>query len=313
MLRVSLYSLDSLFTLRSKSLKFKPLNDKGFMQKIFLVALLVLLFIEPIMAQRDTIQYFGHRGFRGLYPENTIEGFNQALALGIDGIEWDVVVNKDKQLVVSHDPFFESKFCLMPDGSEIVNEKSINMYEMTQAEIETYDCGLKPHPNFPEQLKFAAHKPLLHEVFAQVDLSKTIILFEVKSSPENDGIYQPAPKEYAELIQKEIADFAYKQNIIFMSFDARILEEIHLMMPAYKCVYLTYLPLKSASAFLKDLTFKPYALGMFYPTIKRSKTRKLKKEGIKAFAWTVNDQKISQKLIRRGVEGIITDYPDRVK
>jgi glycerophosphoryl diester phosphodiesterase len=283
------------------------------MQKILLLAVLFFSFIGQIMAQSDSIQYFGHRGFRGLYPENTIEGFNKALALGIDGIEWDVVVNKDKQLVVSHDPFFESKFCLMPDGSEIVNEKSINMYEMTQAEIETYDCGLKPHPNFPEQLKFAVNKPLLQEVFAQVDLSKGTILFEVKSSPQDDGIYQPAPKEYAELIQKEIADFAYKQNIVFMSFDARIIEEIHALMPEYKCVYLTYLPLKSASAFLKDLTFKPYALGMFYPTIKRSKTRKLKKEGVKAFAWTVNDQKISQKLIRRGVEGIITDYPDRVK
>ena len=283
------------------------------MKRLFYLTALFVSLFGQIMAQTDSIQYFGHRGFRGLYPENTIEGFNQALALGIDGIEWDVVVNKDKQLVVSHDPFFESKFCLMPDGSEIVNEKSINMYEMTQAEIQTYDCGLKPHPNFPEQKKFAVHKPLLQEVFSQVDLSKATILFEVKSSPQDDGIYQPAPKEYAEIIQKEIADFAFKQNIVFMSFDARILEEIHLLMPEYKCVYLTYLPLKSASAFLKDLTFKPYALGMFYPTIKRGKIRNLKKEGIKTFAWTVNDQKISQKLIRRGVEGIITDFPDRVK
>jgi glycerophosphoryl diester phosphodiesterase len=71
--------------------------------------------------------------------------------------------------------------------------------------------------------------------------------------------------------------------------------------------------MKSASSFLKDLTFNPYALGMFYPTIKRSKIRKLKKEGIKTFAWTVNEQKMSQKLIHRGVDGIITDYPDRVK
>jgi len=283
------------------------------MRKELLLTVIIVAFFSRFMAQTDSVEYFGHRGFRGLYPENSIEGFKQALALGIDGIEWDVVVNKDKQLVVSHDPFFESKFSLMPDGSEIVNEKSINIYQMSQVEIETYDCGTKPHPNFPEQKKFTVHKPLLQDVFSQVDLSKASILFEVKSQKKDDGIYQPEPKEYAELIKKEIELFDFKQKIIFMSFDVRMLEEIHAIMPEYKCVYLTYLPLKSPKSFLKDLTFKPYALGMFYPTIKRNKTRKLKNEGIKTFAWTVNDQKISQKLIRRGVVGIITDFPDRVK
>lgn len=259
------------------------------------------------------VEYFGHRGCRGLYPENSIEGFKHAISLGVDGIEWDVVVNKDKQLVISHDTYFDSKFCLNPDGTEINNEKKSNLYNLTQKEIELYECGLKIHPNFPEQVKLKTYKPLLQEVFQEIDLSDITILFEIKSKEKEDSISQPLPKEYVAIILKEIAFFEHKKNIIFMSFDSRILEELYRQAPEYRLVYLTYLPIKSVDDFLKDLSFNPYALGMLYPTIKKRKAKVLHKKGIKLIAWTVNDSRLSKKLVKKGIDGIITDYPNRVK
>ena len=108
---------------------------------------------------------FGHRGCRGILPENSIIGFQKAINLGVDGIEFDVAVNKDKQIVISHAPYMEQKYCLLPDGRKIKREKEFNLFLMTQMEIEKFDCGSKFHWNFPKQKKLKTHKPLLQEYF----------------------------------------------------------------------------------------------------------------------------------------------------
>jgi glycerophosphoryl diester phosphodiesterase len=153
----------------------------------------------------------------------------------------------------------------------------------------------------------------LKTVFDSIDFSKTTILFEIKSDKDLDGTFQPAPAEYVSIILKEIEDFKHKQNIIFMSFDARILEELHQKAPNYRLVYLTESPLRSTSNFVADFSFKPYAVGIFYPMISKANVKTLKKLGIKTFAWTVNDPKTNKKLVGKGVDGIITDYPNLVK
>jgi len=274
-----------------------------------------LFFLLPLagLTQVDEVNYFGHRGCRGLLPENSIESFQYAISLGVDGIELDVVVNKDKQLVISHEPFFQSSFCLDATGNTISTENQWNIYEMTQAEIEQFDCGTKIHPRFEEQKKFRTHKPLLQELFEKVDLSKTKILFEVKSSPKEYGKSQPKPSGFVDIIFQEITNFQFKENLIFMSFDSQILEEIHRKNPTYPCVYLTYLPYKSASSFLKKLTFTPYALGMYHQTIGKKDSKTLHKKNVKLYAWTVNSSKDQKKLIEKKVDGIITDFPDRIK
>lgn len=271
---------------------------------------MMLSLISPVVSQE--VQYFGHRGCRGLYPENTIEGFRKAIAFGVDGIELDVVVNKDRQLVISHEGYMSSTICLDTLGNAINNEKEHNLYKMTQRQIEEYDCGTLKHPKFPEQMNAKEKKPLLQTLFEEVDLSKTIILFEIKSEKGDEGIFQPSIQEYVDIILKEVENFKWKENIIFMCFDSLILNEINRRTQEFKMVYLTYLPFRSVKKFLKDLDFKPYALGMFFPTIKKRKVKKAKKIGVRMFAWTVNDPMKSAKLIEKGVTGIITDYPDRV-
>jgi glycerophosphoryl diester phosphodiesterase len=270
-----------------------------------------LLFI-PFLSrtQENDIRFFGHRGCRGLMPENSIESFQKAIDLGVDGIELDVVVNKDKQLVISHEPYFKRSFCMDSHGIEITKEKSWNIYEMTQAEINLFDCGTKIHPNFSNQVKLRTHKPLLQELFTKVDLARTMILFEIKSNPSEYEKSQPLPNEFVKLIASEIENFNYRENIIFMSFDKQILEEIHMQLPSYNCIYLTYLPFVKAKKFLNHLTFKPYGLGMYYKTISRKDARYLHENNLKLFAWTVNKTRIKTKLIRKEVDGIITDYPN---
>lgn len=279
----------------------------------FPVLISILLYHFVASGQNNTVSFYGHRGCRGLYPENTIVGFQKAIDLGVDGVEWDVVVNKDKQLVISHDTFFESSFCLMPDGSEISEEKQNNIYQMSQAEIEKFDCGSKINSRFPDQQKLRETKPLLKTVFDSIDFSSTTILFEIKSEKVLDEIFHPTPKEYVSIILKEIEGFEYKDNIIFMSFDIRILEELSRNAPNYRLVYLTESQFIYNAKIIGDFTFKPYAIGMFYPLISKSNVKALKKVGIKTFAWTVNDPKISVKLIEKGVDGIITDFPNLIK
>lgn len=262
-------------------------------------------------AQVDTPKIYGHRGCRGILPENSIEGFNKAIELGAHGIEFDVVVNKDNQIVISHEPYMDKKYCLMPTGAKIKNEKEFNIFQMTQTEIEQFDCGSKYHSKFPEQKKLKTYKPLLQEVLNKVDFTDITLLFEIKSEKRYYGKFQPQPKEFVEIILKEVEGFAHKQNIIFMSFDSNIINELHKKAPQYKLVYLTYSPFKSVNHSLSHLRFKPYAIGLYNPTISKKEVKKVHEQGVKVFAWTINSEKDFNKLTRYGVNGIITDYPGR--
>ena len=95
------------------------------------------------MAQYSTPKFDvqGHRGARGLMPENTIPAFKLALDSGVTTIELDVVLTKDKQVVVSHEPWMNASICTNPDGEKIdpKKEKSFNIYEMTYDEVKQWD------------------------------------------------------------------------------------------------------------------------------------------------------------------------------
>jgi glycerophosphoryl diester phosphodiesterase len=258
-------------------------------------------------------QIFGHRGCRGILPENTLMAFKKAIELGADGIEWDVVVSKDGKLIISHEPYMHSAFCLDSNGKEIMDkdQKKYNTYVMTAEEIARFDCGSKKNKKYPDQQSAKAYKPTVQEAFSSLDLSKTTVLFEVKSEEKEYDISQPKPAVFARIIKEEISGFEFKKNLIFMCFDANLLEALYKELPEYRYVYLTYKPFVSIANFLKDLSFKPYALGMYYRTIRQRDVKLAHKQMVKIFSWTVNDEKAVEKMTRFAVDGIITDYPNK--
>lgn len=278
------------------------------MKSKFIKLLFGIIISMSTMGQETLI--IGHRGCRGIMPENTIPAFQKALDLGADGIEWDVVVNKDKQLVISHEPFFQNSYCLDSNGNEIKNESDFNIYNLSHSEIEKFDCGSKGNSKYPEQEKFKVGKPTVQEAFEVLNLENKTLLFEVKSEEKEYGKSQPYPKEFVQLILAEVENYKWKNNIIFMSFDANIINEINKQNPTLKCVYLTFSPFKNLKKSLKDLNFTPYAMGMYHPTINKKEIQYAHENNIKVFAWTVNKEKDASHLKKLGIDALITDFPN---
>ncbi|MEP6647758.1 MAG: glycerophosphodiester phosphodiesterase family protein, partial [Saprospiraceae bacterium] len=135
------------------------------------IILFLLLLIQPAMAQKK-IDWQGHRGCRGLMPENTMPGFMKAVELGVTTLELDVVISKDGQVVVSHEPWMSSIICSHPDGTPVTKseEKTLNLYNMDYSEIQTYDCGKRGNPDFPSQMQVGTVKPTLKMVIRSVEV-----------------------------------------------------------------------------------------------------------------------------------------------
>ena len=108
----------------------------------------------------------GHRGCRGLMPENTVPAMLYALGMGVSTLEMDVVITKDKKVILSHEPWFGKEITTKPDGKYIGEreERTYNIYWMTYEQTKTFDVGMKPHPRFPQQQKMKVTKPLLADV-----------------------------------------------------------------------------------------------------------------------------------------------------
>jgi len=153
----------------------------------------------------------GHRGARGLFPENSIEGFLAAVELQVNTVEMDVVISKDNKVVVSHDPWLNSTICWGLNDKPVQEGKELRIYEMSYDELTNYNCGSQPHPNFPLQAKMSTFKPLLSEVITEVEASAAALEVntlnynvEIKSTPAGDGVFHPAPQEFCKLVLEVI-------------------------------------------------------------------------------------------------------------
>jgi glycerophosphoryl diester phosphodiesterase len=262
----------------------------------------------------------GHRGCRGLFPENTLMSFIEAIKLGTNAIELDVVVSIDKQLVVSHEPIMSQITCLKPDGSEIASKETqqFNLYQMAYKEIKEFDCGLKFHPRFPSQKKITAFKPLLKEVLDSSEeyvknnyLTSISYFIEIKSNEEFYNIFYPEPKEYVKLILDLITRFKFKNRIILKSFDINILNEIKKQSPSQK-ISLLINRKESIAVKLKKLSFTPEVLGPYFKLLDKSVVGYYQKKGFQINTWTVNEISDIKRIQSYGVDGLITDYPDRL-
>lgn len=259
----------------------------------------------------------GHRGARGLLPENTIESCCRAVALGVDGLEIDVVVSKDNQLVVSHEPWMSPLFCSFPDGKPI-NTEGVLLRNLTVSEIQKYDCGRHGNPRFPTQEAISCYKPTFYELVTAVhtfcekqNLSKPFLNIEVKSHPKWYGRLVPPPPIFVRLLAKEIkkAELNEQTSFYISSFDKHILRENKKHTPSVSLAFLTENRL-SFKQNIKDLGFLPDIYSPYFKFLNKRTIEEAHRKGVKVVAWTVNDVKSAEILMAGQVDGLITDFPN---
>lgn len=266
------------------------------------------------------IQVQGHRGDRGNFPENSIPAFLSALKKGVDVLEMDVVISQDNKVVVSHEPFMSSLYMLQPNGKEITKEEelSFNLYKMPYHLIKQFDSGSKGNPNFLQQKKIKTYKPLLSEVLDTVEdflkeekIDSIQYNIEIKSEAIEYHKSQPAPEEFVTLVTEVIEQKKLTNRVILQSFDPAILEILHKKHPAIQLSYLV--EEKSLEENLNLLSFTPNIFSPFYKMILNEEyVNQVKKLNMKLIPWTVNQPEAIKEMIEFQVDGIITDYPERV-
>lgn len=262
----------------------------------------------------------GHRGCRGLLPENSIPAFIKALELGVTTLELDLAVTKDKVVVISHEPWLSHEFCSDLDGKRIEasKEKEFNIYGMSHEALKKYDCGSLPHPRFPNQQLMRVYKPSLAEMIDSVksyckNNNKPLPHFniEIKREPEYDGIYCPPVEEFCELVLKVIKDKGIESKCNLQSFDWETLRICHKLAPHIPLAMLVENNL-SPEENLKKLGFTPEIYSPYFKLIDAHLLEWCKNNKLKLITWTVNEPNDIKKVLEMGVDGIISDYPDRV-
>ena len=267
-----------------------------------------------------TFDLQGHRGCRGLMPENTIPAMIRAIDLGVTTLEMDIAFSSDKLPILSHEPFFNHEISTKPDGS-LINDKdehSYNLYQMSYAEIKTYDVGMKANLRFPQQQKMKTYKQLLSAVIDSVEsyaaLKKIPPLFyniETKTTPETDNKFHPVPREFVELLMKTIDSKNIRRRVIIQSFDIRTLQYLHEKYPGVTTSLLIEpAELVSVPVKINRLGFAPDVISPEYHMVTPGLIRELHKKKIRVIPWTVNDRSAINHLKELGVDGIITDYPN---
>lgn len=271
---------------------------------------------------RPAVEVHGHRGCRGLRPENTLPAFLHALALGVDVIELDVVISADNQVVVSHEPWLNPLICLDPEGRTILptEAQQHNLYRMPYATIRRCDCGQLRHPNFPEQVSEPAYKPLLKEVFASLEAASLRLgrapvgySVEIKSSPDGDNIFHPSPLDFLPLILAELTAAGVLARTTLLCFDARILQLAHRIQPDLTTCFLVEDQQPWLTS-LNQLGYIPTTFGPDFTSVTPQAVHFLREAfpTLRLVPWTVNEPTDMQLMLGLGVDGLTTDYPDRL-
>jgi glycerophosphoryl diester phosphodiesterase len=291
------------------------------MKSLFCFFSSLLLSTASLSAQIYTPKFDlqGHRGARGLRPENSIPAFIMALDSGVTTIELDLAITKDKKIIVSHEPWMSAAICIQPDGKSILekDEKKFNIYQMTYDQVMQFDCGSKGNARFPGQEKIKMSKPLLEDVIIAVeDHIKSFTQYEVdynieiKSSPEDDNKFHPAPEEFSDMVFNLIDQYLPLDRVVIQSFDFRVLKYWHEKYPQVRLAALIENK-SSVDHNLNELGFKPSIYSPAFELLSRDDVKYLQKQKIRVIPWTVNEEADMKKVRDMGVDGFITDYPDR--
>jgi glycerophosphoryl diester phosphodiesterase len=296
-----------------------------------------VLALTPLFACAFDLQ--GHRGARGLAPENTLPAFATALSLGVTTLELDTSITKDGVVVVSHDARLNPDITRGTDGRWL-NPPTRAVRELMLDDLGHYDVGrIKPGSeysySFPDQKRMdRVYMPTLAQVFAlarSAGNSEVRFNIEIKTSPEKptDAL---APEAFAKALLATIERGGMSSRVIIQSFDWRALKAVHALAPKIPTSYLSaqqhFLDNIAAgkaegSAWTAGVQFRDHgsipkmvkAAGgaiwsPYYPELSADLVKEAHALGLQVIAWTVNKTEDMARLIDWGVDGLITDRPD---
>ena len=265
------------------------------------------------MPASDALDLQGHRGARGLLPENTLPAFERAAAIGVDTLELDVGVTRDGVVVIHHDRRLNPDLARGPDG-KWVTAPAPTIYSLTFEQLRTYDVGrLRPGSEyaqrFPHQQPIDGTRiPRLDELFAK-STSRVRFNIETKLVPEAPG-ETLAPEPFARALIAEVRKAGVAARTTIQSFDFRTLKVVEREASEIATAYLT-------SGKNSDPA-KVHAAGAriwspSFQDLDAEKLRAARSLGLKVIVWTVNEPADIARVLDMKVDGIISDYPDRVR
>lgn len=284
----------------------------------------MMLFVMIAMSacSRYQPEIHGHRGARGLMPENTIPAMIKALELGVDVLELDVVISKDQRVMVSHEPWLSHEICLDPNRNPIYKstEQAYNIYLLSMEQIQQAECGLLGNSRFEEQQKIKAYKPRLGELIDTVNAwieanaprRKVKFNIEIKSRPEWDHIFTPGFEEFCDLVLGVIKRKDVLDRSIIQSFDVRSLNYLHQIQAPLPLALLVDED-EDCVQKMQELNFVPSILSPHYSLVDEALMSYAQSLKMQVIPWTVNSEIEAERLFKLRVHGLITDYPDRIK
>lgn len=298
---------------------------------------------DQLRAREGLIHIHGHRGARGIIPENTLESFQFTFDVDVRIVELDVLMSADDVPVLTHNPHLLSDMTRDQKGNWLEHEPLVR--GLTLAELQTYDVGgLKPRSHyatrFPEQAFIDGMKiPTLEDLCQLINEPEYLdvcLNLEIKSNPHLPEA-MPEPAEYMTKVLEVINEHNLQERIILQSFDWRIVHESARQAPAIPRSYLCYAPIDGGSPmevnvyenspWMDGLSLADHdnslpklvaaAGGQVWAPYHRDLTAEAMMQarecGLMVNVWTVNEIDEIDRMIELGVDGIITDYPGRVQ
>lgn len=284
----------------------------------------------------------GHRGARGLAPENTLPGFARALSIGVTTLETDLAISRDGVLLISHDPALNPDITRGPDGQFLTGRGPV-IWQTDFAELQRYDVGrLKPGTRYaaqyPDQQPHdGARLPRLKDLFALVERSgnrEVRFALEIKTRPDAPTD-TATPEAFARKVVDAVRSAGVAPRTTILSFDWRALQAVQQMAPGIGTVYLSIQRPNfdnigagnpNGSAWIAGLQYADHgsvpklihAAGgriwsAFHGDLDAELVKQAKALGLTVLAWTVNEPARMAQVMDMGVDGIVTDRPDLLR
>jgi glycerophosphoryl diester phosphodiesterase len=295
---------DVFYYIDKLNLPFK-IDKLNLKYRIFLLSILniiTLLRLYVYFININKLEIHGHRGARSIYPENSSLAFDYAMSIGVDVLEMDLNMSKDKNIVIYHDRTINSKLC---------NGLSLPIKELTLSQIKEYDCGIVQNKDFKEQHTSNEKIPTFVELLEWINKSNhsnknTIKLnIEIKTTSELDTDSEVI--EFANMLISILNKYNIKDRIIIQSFDERALKAIKSIEPSIKLSLLIEDPKIDMIKLAKKLNVN--IISPYEALLNKELVKEIHDNGFKVLPWNINSVERLQEMIDMNVDGVISDYP----